>query len=102
MVSTGVLAPSESLFAQFIEADRAEAKRVPELGEAVLSERGRLIDGIVHINPTATPEWLARFSDPALAQYLRHLEAAAKPRGREAVWVRTAETPALMGLESAA
>ena len=33
----------------------------------------------------------------ALASYLDHLLSAQEPRGRAAVWVRRAETPAIVG-----
>jgi hypothetical protein len=39
-----------------------------------------LIDAIVAINPTAMPEFLARFSDLALREYYEHLSAARQPR----------------------
>ncbi|MBS3821614.1 MAG: hypothetical protein GVY16_03005 [Planctomycetes bacterium] len=39
-----------------------------------------LIDAIVDINPTAMPEFLARFSDLALHEYYEHLCAARQPR----------------------
>jgi hypothetical protein len=39
-----------------------------------------LIDAIADINPTAMPEFLARFSDLALREYYEHLYAAQRPR----------------------
>lgn len=39
-----------------------------------------LIDAIVDLNPTAMPEFLARFSDLALREYYEHLDAARQPR----------------------
>jgi hypothetical protein len=39
-----------------------------------------LIDAIVGLNPTAMPEFLARFSDIALREYYEHLRLATQPR----------------------
>lgn len=59
--------------------------------------RRHTIDAIVHINPTAVPEFLEQFRDSQLATYLRHLEAARRPRGRDAAWPRPGDSPAVMG-----
>lgn len=91
-----------TLFAQESGENAAAGPSAHELGDAALSERTRLIAGIIELNPTAAPAWLERFKDAALRNYLRHLDAAAKPRGRGAVWVREGETPALLAMESAA
>jgi hypothetical protein len=63
-------------------------------------ERARLMDLICSVNPSASRDFLDRFSDRALRHYQDHLEAAAKPRGRGASWVRTGESPAVIGRES--
>lgn len=57
----------------------------------------QLMDWIGSLNPSATPAYLARFDAGALASYLDHLLSAQEPRGRAAVWVRRAETPAIVG-----
>ncbi|MEN0020861.1 MAG: hypothetical protein AAF747_08270 [Planctomycetota bacterium] len=63
----------------------------------VLMSRSQLIDRIVSINTTATASFLAAFDDVDLATYLAHLDAASKPRGREARWSRPADTRAIIG-----
>lgn len=57
----------------------------------------QLVDWIGSLNQSATPSYLARFNSEALAAYLDHLLSAQEPRGRHAVWVRRAETPAIIG-----
>lgn len=57
-------------------------------------ERERLIEQIVEINRTAVTEFLGQFDANALRSYLDHLEAAQRPRGRMARWVRTGSAPA--------
>ncbi len=57
----------------------------------------QLVDWIGSLNQSATPDYLGRFDAGALASYLDHLLAAQEPRGRCAVWVRRAETPAIVG-----
>jgi hypothetical protein len=47
------------------------------------------------MNPSATPEFLARFGEQSLGNYLEHLVSALEPRGRTARWVRRNETPAI-------
>lgn len=61
----------------------------------------QLVDQITTVNPTASPEFLARFTAANLANYLRHLLCAQEPRGRTARWIRPQETPAIMGWEPA-
>lgn len=48
----------------------------------------QLIDDIRGRNPTATPQFLAQFDEPALRQYLDHLTSAQEKRVRIAGWVR--------------
>ena len=40
-----------------------------------------LIDEITHLNPTATPAFLAPFEDGDLAEYLEHLRWVVPPSG---------------------
>lgn len=55
--------------------------------------RQQLIDQIIAINPSATVDFLAQFEEPALDEYLEHLQASKQPRGRESRWVRPSRTP---------
>lgn len=60
-------------------------------------ERDRLVSDIRTLNPTATRGFLAEFRPAALRLYLAHLAATHdEPRGRRAVWVRPADTPAIV------
>lgn len=58
--------------------------------------RDELIHAIRGHNRTASPEFLGRFNDPALTQYLRHLQTGRLPRGPGSCWVRSPETPAIV------
>lgn len=60
-------------------------------------DRDRVVERIRSLNPTASREFLGSFRPEALRLYLAHLAATANhPRGRGAVWVRPADTPAIM------
>ena len=48
----------------------------------------QLVRQIIEINPTATTAYLQQFARGELREYLEHLLAAQRPRGRDAVWVR--------------
>ncbi|MCA9288093.1 MAG: hypothetical protein KDA05_05885 [Phycisphaerales bacterium] len=80
----------------------ARAKRVRERAEPDPSPTSRLtreqvIDRILQFNPSAKIEFLDTFSESSLSHYLDHLVATAAPRGRDAVWVRRGESPAIVG-----
>ena len=70
-----------------------------DLTECMLSHEQLMLQ-IQAMNPTATIGYLARFSSRALTLYLEHLQAACEPRGRQACWVRPAETPAILGFDA--
>lgn len=57
--------------------------------------QGRLIDSIIELNPTASPQFLRSFSASALASYLDHLALAQEPRGTKP-WVRHTGQPAIV------
>lgn len=44
--------------------------------------REQLLDRIISLNPSATSEFLERFGDDDLDEYLRRLSRARAPRGR--------------------
>lgn len=67
-----------------------------ELTEAALTIE-QLIGQIQSFNPTASAEYLARFTCCALQRYLAHLTCASEPRGRAARWSRPGDTPAIIG-----
>lgn len=61
--------------------------------------RHALLAEIRVLSPSATDDFLARFSTDRLALFAAHLRAAQEPRGRNARWVRPAETPAVIFAE---
>ena len=56
-----------------------------------------IIDAIRQCNPTATEQFLGRFSTQALDHYLRRLTCLAGRRGRNTAWVRQRQTPVTIG-----
>jgi hypothetical protein len=48
----------------------------------------QLIDCIREINVSVRPEFLAQFDEPALEQYLEHLQEAQRKRLHIPAWVR--------------
>ena len=61
----------------------------------MISKTG-IISAILQLNRSAQPDWLSKFATPALRRYLDHLEVTLEPRGRESIWIRSAETPAVV------
>jgi len=49
--------------------------------------RSQVVDRILQMNPTATVDFLASFSDDEVREYLDHLQFVAMPRGRNSRWV---------------
>ncbi len=78
------------------------ATRQTTLMDAPLSterlSRPQLIDRIVQVNGTATPEFLSAFSDTALEDYLAHLSIIDDPC---IPWVRRGLSPAIVRREAA-
>ncbi|CAG0999946.1 hypothetical protein PHYC_02808 [Phycisphaerales bacterium] len=58
--------------------------------------RAQLVERIMELNPTAGREFLARFTGPALGEYLDHLTLTVEPRGKASVWVRRSGPPAII------
>ena len=58
-----------------------------------------MIEEIRRHNRSAGPEFLDSFKEPALERYLRRLTQVQGCRGRESVWVRDGETPAVVTRE---
>jgi hypothetical protein len=63
-----------------------------------MPSKNELIDRIRQINRTADPQWLERFDDSSLVDYLEHLQLLMEPRGRTSVWRRRAESRAAVAL----
>jgi hypothetical protein len=73
----------------------ARTSEPPERGPSSSRlSREQLLDRIMSLNPTATSEFLARFGEDDLEEYLQRLTRASGPRGRrEGPSVRTAQAP---------
>ncbi len=56
----------------------------------------QLIEAIRERNRSASEDFLVGFDVGALNNYLSHLDYQSGPRGRDAMWVRTGETPAIV------
>ncbi len=54
----------------------------------MVMSKERLIEAIVGVNPSARPEFLTRFHERELDDYLRRLTTLHNHRGRESVWQR--------------
>jgi hypothetical protein len=67
-----------------------------------MPSKAQLIDGILQLNPSASKDWLDLFDVAALRRYLDHLQHALEPRGGQSVWLRDAETPAVVTRRPAA
>jgi hypothetical protein len=62
--------------------------------------REQVVDRIISINPTATAQFLERFTESSLGMYLDHLIVASGPRGGHSRWLRPGDSPAIMGRPS--
>lgn len=60
-------------------------------------DKEHLIQAIRQRNPSAEPDFLISFNENALNQYLDHLHYMVRPRQERNLWVRSAETPAILG-----
>lgn len=65
-------------------------------------DRERVIARLVELNPTATAAFLGQFTTEQLGLYLAHLLSSQAPRGRDAVWQRPGDSPAVLVAHSAA
>lgn len=83
-----LFSPSERVLSEMLELP-------PIRGEAT-GEHGRLIEQIRALCPNISRASLEPFGVRELTSYLAHIEAASTPRGREARWVRTGDTRALV------
>lgn len=88
----------DRLFAVLAQPAPARAPK-PDAGELPNPASARFIDQIVSINPTASGRFLEQFDPGSLARYLDHLRSTQEPRGRQARWVRPADSPAIVMAE---
>jgi len=61
--------------------------------------REQVINEIIEINPSATADFLDHFRDQRLQLYLTRLRCTRLSRGRDAVWERPADSPAIVSRE---
>jgi hypothetical protein len=61
-----------------------------------MPSKNELIERIRQINRSADHEWLARFDDQKLFDYLEHLQLLMEPRGRHSRWQRRGDSPAVV------
>jgi hypothetical protein len=72
-----------------------EAMLIDDAGETAMT-REQVLERIVSLNPTAGETFLEHFGDDHLRNYLDRLVGMARPRGRDARWVRRPESRAAM------
>jgi hypothetical protein len=75
-----------------ITTDGGQGELLQERRPALMS-RAQLIERILEHNPTATPEFLSRFNENSLADYLDHLCVVDEPA---VPWVRKGIAPAIV------
>jgi hypothetical protein len=66
-----------------------------------VSDKSTIIASICEINPSASPEWLARFSAEDLREYLNHLMVAMEPAKAARRWVRRNDRSPIITREAA-
>jgi hypothetical protein len=81
-----------------MDATRVAGRETSETCSKIDSRltREQVVDRIVNLNPTASTDFLSRFGEGPLSEYLARLDRAKGPRGREARWVRTGSSPAIV------
>lgn len=81
-------------------ADRASTNETGAIRRGYT--RAQLVDQIMAHNATATEMFLSGFSERELETYLDHLLSAQRPRGRDAVWQRPGDAPAIWSARTVA
>lgn len=59
-----------------------QLRRLADRRRQIEARKGELIDAIRAFNPTAQPRFLDQFAEPALREYLQHLDDAREHRPR--------------------
>lgn len=65
-----------------------------------MSDKATLIASICEINPSASTEWLAKFTESDLREYLNHLQLTMEP-AMVARWVRRNDRAPMITREAA-
>ncbi len=79
-----------------ISSDARQGHLLQQERRPAFLSRAQLMERIVQLNPTATPEFLAGFSEGSLAHYLEHLSVMDEPT---TPWVRKGIAPAIVRRE---
>jgi len=58
--------------------------------------KSQIIDMIQQFNQSARRDWLDLFDAATLRRYLDHLQWSLQPRGRDSVWIREGDSPAVL------
>lgn len=77
------------------EDSMSDAFVMQPLEESPRLSRAQVMTRIIELNPTASIDYLARFNDEALADYLAHVDTAIDPRRSRIGWLRKATVPAV-------
>jgi len=81
---------------EMIEPPGHLSRPAEQAGARPTLTREQTIERILELNPSASAQFLAQFSDERLMMYLERLGYGAAPRGREARWVHRFETGAVI------
>lgn len=65
-----------------------------------MPDKSTIIASICEINPSASPDWLSRFSAEDLREYLNHLMVAMEP-AKVARWIRRNDRSPIVTREAA-
>ena len=75
---------------------RAEPPESVSEASSIRLTREQMVARIMDMNTTASEEFLGRFRDRDLREYMDHLNAAQVPRGAGARWARRDSTPGIV------
>ncbi len=89
-LARSVSKPVSRMFTRPLELSAGES------ADPLAAGRAQLISSILEKNPSASLEFLGRFPEPALKDYLDHLEMVDEPRGMGRGWVRRSGAPAIV------
>lgn len=70
------------------------------IDESPRLSRAQMMTRIIELNPSASIDYLARFDDEALGEYLSHIDTASDPRRARVGWQRKNSVPAVAFRES--
>ena len=77
------------------EDSMSDAFVMQPLEESPRLSRAQVMTRIIELNPTASIDYLTRFDDEALGDYLAHVDTASDPRRARVGWLRKDSVPAV-------